>query len=463
MVNFTDLNFDVFLLILAFLSPSDARHLSMTCQTCHIIATPRALSVISIDSPDKARQIDGCSQYLLAGPPPQRVTHVRALRIPRSAPLVDVKHTSASQLMHILRAAHNLTEIVLAPSEAFLTVEPRLSLAFGALRNITDLTLSSVGQLSLALLEGMQSPVRKLSLQLEMAKLGVYTNAVLPALRPFRKSLEVLELKHVSSSESLRRDEDGEEGALCWPRVRELHLVNTHFPRTTLLNAFPNVRNLDLWLASLTPDDRAASDLPTHGGSSSSQVAGEPGFPPRRHATWETLEHVKMSNRLDLMNLGLRCPIRRISCPMLPLEECELLRNHSPRAVTLSMNHLVEAGPDAGIPFTVHEHALSILAYGEGGFDPLDSLWKVRIRTSDPDSLQSSSLNSPSAYCCMYVYRWTLARWASCTSTSTTAPDTQMKSASRSRGHSQSGTRRCASCSSHAARTRMGPACDGYR
>ncbi|KAI0659457.1 hypothetical protein C8Q70DRAFT_983760 [Cubamyces menziesii] len=201
-------------------------------------------------------------------------------------------------LVHILPSLIGIRTLQINFCEGLLQCDDRLVDAFAALPSIHDLRIISFGLLSYDLLESIRSDIVHLCIECSGDEHGYFVplDSMLPdpldLLSRHNDTLKDLCLSYVDLAADTVRPGPSTS---VYPHVRRLVLGAARFRELEILvNAFPNLRELDVTLCNILEFD--------------------PDCPRAENRTvrcWDALEHV-CGDVYNIYRIGLTCPVARL-------------------------------------------------------------------------------------------------------------------------------------------------------
>lgn len=245
MVNLSTADFDILSMIVAFLSPDDARSLSRTTRALHAIAQQRALSDLSLRKPQVLTRAHG---YLLADIP-ARAHSLRKLTVSFKNKTSELSQM-APMVADILENAPQLNCLSIDCAEKFVVTEPRLWDALTALELVTDVQLKGAGLEVLRRLGDLHGPLRRLAFRGPKATLEGSPLSQLPTIRlPFADFVKAWHayphLKSVVLSDVYSLDDlPGQHQYAPCPNISNLDVLRSFISLSDVNAIFPNLLTL---------------------------------------------------------------------------------------------------------------------------------------------------------------------------------------------------------------------------
>ncbi|KAH9930846.1 uncharacterized protein B0H18DRAFT_991563 [Fomitopsis serialis] len=285
-MSLSTVDLDVLTAIIALLSPSDARSLSLTTRALYPAAQRHALSTVVLDKPSK---LSRAHEYLLADVP-NRSHYIRKLTVTHQAlnspsddnvddPLSAFFVQSARLLADLLESTQLLTTISVASMEQIIRAEPRVWNALTALSFLTNVELKDAHAGVLSRLGEFRGPLRKLEF------CGSPDSYMLPGKLPFSQLVKAWcaypRLQHIGLDYVPKVDYDRERLSSCTPcqTVLNLDVSHSELPLSGMTDMLPNLRSLSILNTKDYSEDNAGKcwsrlarlDFRTQHGPSDSQ------------------------------------------------------------------------------------------------------------------------------------------------------------------------------------------------
>ncbi|EPS98381.1 hypothetical protein FOMPIDRAFT_1051599 [Fomitopsis schrenkii] len=236
-------DFDTLSIIVAFLSPDDARSLSRTTRALHAIAQQRALSALTIRKPQVLTQ---AHKYLLDDIP-ARAHCLRELTVSFGAHNTTLEQVSPL-VADLLENTPLLKHVSIDCAEDLILIEPRLWNALTALKFVTNVELIGAGPEVLRQLGELQGPLRRLAFRGQIEE-RLPPNQM-PTIRlPFVDFVKAWHsyphLKSVVLCDIGSLDDHPKEHryAPC-PNVTNLEVLRSYLAPSDMNAMFPNLRTL---------------------------------------------------------------------------------------------------------------------------------------------------------------------------------------------------------------------------
>ncbi|KAI0364355.1 hypothetical protein BV20DRAFT_1039451 [Pilatotrama ljubarskyi] len=224
-------------ILLAVLEASSDQQVCLLMRTCRYFydAGPRVLLRTTV----RLHSETCLHQFLtfLRVQPERRFKLVRSLNLTFS----ELPESAALQLAQVLPLMVNLRSLSLKTGDFVLGSRPSLVAAFAALTSLQELRLWHVGEVSIKMLQNLQSRLVRVTLVLnggDEPVLPEHHPAVL--LAHSMGTLEVIEARGLRTHDQTSPDPD-----LVYPEMRRLDFESTGMPLTmTFINAYPNLTHL---------------------------------------------------------------------------------------------------------------------------------------------------------------------------------------------------------------------------
>ncbi|PSR73338.1 hypothetical protein PHLCEN_2v10803 [Hermanssonia centrifuga] len=281
-------NLDILVVLMTSLtSLLDLIHVMRTCRAAYSAGVPVLLSghPILISKPKQLASF--CSFMLADGA--TRCRHLRHLEFMNMKEVQDPATVEA--FLEVLKNSHNLANLTLQHSDAFLKTDERVTLAFSALKSVKQLTIRDVTTTSTTMLDEMQSQVANATISFKNSN-GAESDPI-SLLKRSCPSLETLSLwlPDITS--------DDLESQNIYPNMKTLHLTNWLFIEIEpLIHAFPNLRDLSVSMQGFTD---AGLEEPE---DESRQINEDA----QSRRQWESLDHVR-GDVINIYLLALKCDI----------------------------------------------------------------------------------------------------------------------------------------------------------
>lgn len=334
MVRFLDLNADTLSMIVAYLSPRDARSLTLVSRSIHPIARGRAMSTIKVRTPGDTQRI---LRFFLADVP-NRLLYVKSLTVLKGSFGHDWENNcnlSYVQLLaEVLEQAMGLRFLRLDEVDQLFTTSPRVVSALRHLRagERMDLHLEGVTTAAIEVVASLTCMPHVLTIANYNTSNSCNATLLLrsPVLQKVRLltlcGLEIEFAKHNRGSDSesetrLLADAPASPQnslPLCrWPGVRELRMAHSIVLMETLTTCFPCIRTLHIndrypfravagpvppWMLPVEPEVRLRDW---------SADTYETGLEASEDAHWDSIDHLYSStDHKDLIRWNVNSLVR---------------------------------------------------------------------------------------------------------------------------------------------------------
>lgn len=257
------LNYDIWYMIVTYLTLKDTRNLGMVCRECRVATRPRLMS--SVEPTDARKLLKMCRYFsdnvycpatslqgLHLGRTGFEIEHFAAWRISLRSHL---KPSIPRALARLLSQALNLRSLSLHRVEDLIKCNARVGVALAALKHLDTLELFDIGPKTYEV--SMRIESRPTSFTLHYGIMGYVSSPEdlaqlmkIPLLERVRKlTLHEFKFGYVA----MNADFPGIDSLHPWPAVEELQLFNGY--NLPFYQIFPNLRVLSLWGTGRLPHD----------------------------------------------------------------------------------------------------------------------------------------------------------------------------------------------------------------